>query len=705
MTIQLQAFAAQVLFGKTLEEKLSFPRDEIVDTAPGKPIKTPRELSRPPELVLRDSATPSNSHPKASKLVDERERGRLLHFFGNHELLATELMALALLKFPDAPASFRQGILETLKEEQIHTKLYMHRMKQCGIEFGELPLSDYFWRSVSSMEDPLDYVTRLSLTFEQANLDYSREYKTIFEQVGDDTTANILDKIYRDEIDHVGFGLKWFRKWKTNGKTDWESFRERLVFPLSPARAKGNAFNRKGRLEVGLDEAFIQELQLFNQSKGRTPNLLWFNPGAEQSAARNEAVRTDAALRVLQGDLDLLPAYLAKGGDILFCARTPSPEFQQRLQSLGFTLPEWAEYNAEDELPSAPAVERKIGSIAPWAWTPDSIAFFKHTARNLTRRMDPNTLWNSKRRELYSKQWSASFARTLAEESEAPNWLAPSETYGEAASSLKEIATLRRRFQERGYPDIVLKTPFGTAANGLRLLEKSDSLSSSLEAWIQAIFETQGSLIVEPWLNRVFDFSVQLNATSSGLKPIAYTQLLNNQRGQFRGIHLHRFDRGIAPEIARFLMTPVNRQPRLYHTFDNRVLPQLSEALSMRSYQGPLGIDSFVYRDPFGELKLKPIAEINPRYTMGRIGLEIAKRIAPQAVGRFEIQSARTIKKTTGASLQAYCQQLERDCPTALTDEDNPRISSGSFPLTDPKHAERFVALLHVRSRLQDLPV
>ena len=175
MAIQLQAFAERVLFGTTLEEKLSFPSEEIVDTKPGDPVKTPRVLPRPAQLAVRDDEK-RVAAPSGSKLIDEKERGRLLHFFGNHELLATELMALALLKFPDAPASFRRGVLETMKDEQIHTQLYIHRMQQCGVEFGELPLSDYFWKSVSSMEDPFDYVTRLSLTFEQANLDYSREY-------------------------------------------------------------------------------------------------------------------------------------------------------------------------------------------------------------------------------------------------------------------------------------------------------------------------------------------------------------------------------------------------------------------------------------------------------------------------------------------------------------------------------------------------
>ncbi len=294
--IQLQEFAKQVLFGTTIEEKLFFPREDIIDTEPGNAIVTPRQLTRPKHLQLREDGVRAN-HPSVAKLIDEKERGRLLHFFGNHELLATELMALVLLKFPDAPASFRRGVLETLKEEQIHTRMYIHRMQQCGVEFGELPLSDYFWKSVSSMEDPLDYVTRLSLTFEQANLDYSREYAKVFNQVGDTATANILDKIYRDEIDHVGFGLKWFRQWKAHGKTDWEAYRERLTFPLSPARAKGNAFNAEGRSQAGLDNAFINDLLIFQQSKGRTPSVFWFNPQAEASAARNAPAPANAPLQ------------------------------------------------------------------------------------------------------------------------------------------------------------------------------------------------------------------------------------------------------------------------------------------------------------------------------------------------------------------------------------------------------------------------
>jgi len=693
MATQLRSFAEQVLFGKTLEEKLSFTRDEIVDTEPGAPIKTPGELSRPPELILRDSASRSNSHPKVSKLVDERERGRLLHFFGNHELLATELMALALLKFPDAPASFRRGVFETLKEEQTHTKLYIHRMKQCGIEFGELPLSDYFWKSVSTMEDPLDYVTRLSLTFEQANLDYSREYKSIFEQVGDDATATILDKIYRDEIEHVGFGLKWFRKWKANGKSDWETFKERLTFPLSPARAKGNHFNSKGRLDAGLDESFVEDLQLFNQSRGRTPSIFWFNPEAELSAAVNAPAPFEKRLETLRQDLEFLPAYLARKGDILIVSRTPSPDFLHHLQNLHFTVPEIIERDRDAKVLTAPPIDRKIGALKPWAWSPDSIRFFEEAAAKLTRPIDLSALWSKERQKLYSKSWSAQWARELAELNSKSDWLAPPEAYGVELNSIDGIESHRGRLQGLGYGDIVIKAPFGTAANGMRCVMEGETLSKSIRAWIEDTMRQQGSVIVEPWLDRVFDYSIQCEAQPNEIKPIAYTRLLNNARGQFRGIYLHRFDKNAPQEIIRFLMTPANGRPRLYDYVENALLPSLRGALSNASFQGPLSIDAFVYRSPGGFLKLKPIVELNPRVTMGRVASEVGRRMSTASFGLFEIVSLSRLKRSNVSSFADYLDTLSDETPRMEGD----RIVCGSIAFGEPRFAESFLPMLHVR--------
>ncbi|EDY82266.1 hypothetical protein VDG1235_1886 [Verrucomicrobiia bacterium DG1235] len=705
MAIQLQEFAKQVLFGTTMEEKLSFPREEIVDTDRGDAIKTPRKLARPSHLVLREEGVKA-SHPSVAKLVDERERGRLLHFFGNHELLATELMALALLKFPDAPASFRRGLLETLKDEQIHTRLYMHRMKQCGVEFGELPLSDYFWRSVSSMEDPLDYVTRLSLTFEQANLDYSREYAKVFESVGDGATSGILDKIYRDEIDHVGFGLKWFRRWKAEGKTDWEAYRERLVFPLSPARAKGDVFNKEGRAEVGFAADFISDLEIFSQSRGRTPSVLWFNPDAERYAAQGTSEGFGKKISAVQEDFAFLPAFVARQGDVLIMRERPSAEFLRSLQAHGFRLPEILPSGGDSgELGLAPDLDRKVGDLRPWAWTPDSVSFLGNVFESVTRPPSVESLWNDGVRNLYSKTWSADWGRRLAEDGYSEDWLAPAEVYGRPARSLEELLALREELAGLGYAAIVCKAPFGTAANGIRCLMTGEELAGSTRAWLERIWEEQGEALVEPWLDRVFDFSVQFEKRGAEFKTVGFTRLVNNGRGQFRGVVTNAFCRGLGEDLIRFIMRRVNRRPRLYHFYEDIVESRLGESLSQTSFCGPLGVDAFVYRDPAGALRLKPIVEINPRFTMGRIGHELGERNAASSCGFFQIVTRSQVRKGGAKSFAEYVDALVAKHPVCLTKEAKPRIISGSFPLSDPAVAKQFLALYHVRETLADLPM
>ena len=86
-------------------------------------------------------------------------------------------------------------------------------MQAIGVQFGEIPVGDFFWKAIGQMETPMDFVTGLSLTLEQANLDYARHYAEVYRQLDDSETAAILERIYRDEIGHVKHGLTWFRRW------------------------------------------------------------------------------------------------------------------------------------------------------------------------------------------------------------------------------------------------------------------------------------------------------------------------------------------------------------------------------------------------------------------------------------------------------------------------------------------------------------
>jgi len=433
--MELREFAERVLFATTLEEKLLRPAD-LTDERPGPACATPIAPGRPKALQFKATGEARDSFPGTKNLERESERGKLLHFFANHELLATELMALVLLRFPDAPAAFRMGVLETLKDEQEHTLLYLRRMKECGVQFGELPVSGYFWRSVSVMENPMDYVSSLCLTFEQANLDFARHYARGFATVGDATTAGLLEKIYRDEVGHVAYGLKWFRRWKNPGESDWDAFCRQLKFPLSPQRAKGMTLNVAGRRAAGLDAQFIAELDVFSQSKGRTPNVFVFNPFAEARIAHGKSFNPTKHQAQLAHDLANLPQFLCRQDDIVLVNQKPSVEFLSGIKQAGFALPEFVEMDrnaglrpgkniglvvpklagSETGVPAAYANldGRKLGRLRPWAWGPDSVEIFEPLFANLTgEQRTASGSFSPAIGQLYSKAWSAALLNTI----------------------------------------------------------------------------------------------------------------------------------------------------------------------------------------------------------------------------------------------------------------------------------------------------
>jgi len=411
--MELRDFAERVLFATTLDEKLQSPA-VVTDERPGPRLLTPQAPGRPAGLCFKPQGSGKADFPGVHRLEREQERGRLLHFFANHELLATELMALALLRFPDAPAAFRRGVWQTLRDEQLHTRLYVQRMRDCGIEFGELPVSGYFWRSVAPMESPLDYVAGLCLTFEQANLDFCRYFGRGFQAVGDGDTAGLLDRIYRDEIGHVAYGLKWFRRWKNPEQSDWEAFCRQLKFPLSPQRAKGLTLNVEGRRAAGLDPAFIAELNVYSQSKGRTPSVFVFNPFAETRIARGKSFTPVRHQTLLASDLANLPQFLCRSDDIVLLAKRPSVEFLSAVKQAGFSLPEFVELKDGCVDPASSLCQRKIGSLRPWAWGPDSLELLEPLFTQVTgEARTARQRFNGGIARLYSKVWSADFLRTV----------------------------------------------------------------------------------------------------------------------------------------------------------------------------------------------------------------------------------------------------------------------------------------------------
>ncbi|MGJ8673879.1 DUF455 family protein [Rubritalea sp.] len=659
--MELRDFAEQVLYGKSLEEKLLLKPKLITDDAPAAAFTMPDGPGRPIELKISERGVKAD-FPGTNRLDDDRERGKMLHFLANHELLATELMALVLLKFPNAPKEFRLGVYETLKEEQAHTLMYMRRMKECGVEFGELPVNDYFWRAVAPMEQPMDFVSRLSLVFEQANLDYSVHYAKLFREVGDGGTAAVLEKIYEDEIEHVGHGLKWFRKWKDQSKSDWEAFQTQLHFPLAPVRAKGVApYNAEGRKLAGIDNDWIEFLEVEEQSRGRTPVLHWFNPNAEgEELARinKQSFSPKRNVSLLEEDLDMVPLAWARRDDVLILRKEPSREHLRNIRAWGFPMPECVAVTNTKDLK-----ERRIGGMRPWAWQQKASDVLEPYSSNMNANVSQKWRAHSESKWM-SKRMGFELEQQLGE------------PVGEWCTTLDEVED----YLQRASGDVLLKAAYSNAGRGhCRLLD--GKWTKSAQGWLRRVLKEHGAVLAEPWLDRVLDFSAQYEVAASGeIKLVGMTRVLNDELGRFRGsLVLPKWAQGLDEGLSTFLF----RDSRA-HTFYKYEMPGiLKELLAGSNYVGALGVDSMVHKDTNGTYVFRPVVEVNVRHTMGRVAVELLKKTAPGLGGQYEI-----LRKSQLEVLPEFGPIEEGGIQTGLT--------AGTYVLNDPAQAEEFLAIYRV---------
>ncbi|HAE20541.1 MAG TPA: hypothetical protein DCG41_15100 [Verrucomicrobiales bacterium] len=563
-------FAERVLMSTSLGDKLAHAPVALTLDPPKRGSFIAPSLPGRPDHLKPKSNDGKSPFPSADQIHNEEQRGILLHFFANHELLAVELMALALLKFPDAPDSFRKGILRTLQEEQNHTLWYLERMKDCGLNFGDYHLSPMIWSHISSMESPLDYVSRLSLTFEQANLDYAKHYSQVLARAGDHKTADLLSRIYRDEIAHVGYGLKWLRHWKQKAQSDWDAWHKQLHFPLSPIRAKGLApFNEEGRRKAGMDEHFIASIRRYQASRGRSPDLYWFNPDVEL-AANDINWKAPQRLEKLAADLEFAFALAAPSSDDLILLRNqPSDRHREALAHHNLTFPEVSPISELNHIRK----NRKIRAEQPWG-IPNPTLLSKNLGLELRGLLDDSISARICR--------NSEEIQTFIEESTHPNWLA--------------------------------KPLLSSAGRGL-LRFTSDLIPSIKE-----------DHLIEPWLNKEQEFSLLYQSNPSdqgGLRFLGICHQEVSHTGQWiSSTSVPKPANGLPTEYSRLVANEVLPAAK------KEVKNALSKLLESHNYHGPVCIDSFLHRTSEG-LEWHQVSEVNARWSMGRLAHNLRLKLCP----------------------------------------------------------------------------
>lgn len=445
------------------------------------------------------------------------------------------------------------------------------------------------------------------------------------------------------------------------------------------------------------------ELDACSQSKGRTPGVFIFNPFAEGHIAQGKAFTPKKHQTMLAEDLANLPQFLCRQDDIVLLRHRPSTDFLSGVKRVGYPLPEFVELAPESDSPPHSLHEREIGSLRPWAWGPDAVTSLEPLFPNLTGQVrTPEQCYNDGIGRLYSKAWSADLLRKGLAGWAKESWICTDSEVGLPVNSVEAALAAVKTIRQRGHHRVVVKECLGLAgANSIRLWELE--ILEGQRRWMEDALRSGRQLIVEPWLERELDFSIQLEMELEGLKLRGYTGLINDARGQFLANWAAPNYVRRPPSKVLELFRAVPGFPEKLQTLCDEIFRQLEVELRRFGYLGPLGIDSFIYRTPLGERCLKPIVEINPRHTMGRLTLELMKQVAPGCFGQFRLLNRGTIQTEGFEDFTAYAQYVKRSFPIRLGGDSVPRICSGVLCLNEPSRVRVCLAVFQVASGLGEL--
>jgi len=377
--------------------------------------------------------------------------------------------------------------------------------------------------------------------------------------------------------------------------------------------------------------------------------------------------------KVMEGlikDLEVLSIFLARRDDVVLMQERPTRDYLEQLRRVGFELPEIEVLAEGGEIQSDSFLrERKINGFRPWAWCPSSASVLQPLAVNLPGGEGViDSFWNDSVRSLFSKSFGAEVAEELGDT-----------VFSTLCRSVEEVEKELQRQKQLGFEEVVMKAPFGASGRGLVIIKCGENFDGSIRRQVERVLEKQGEVRVEPWLARVLDFSIQYEMEDTGLRRLGIIRLENDRRGQFRAcVSGTKFCQGMPSELARFLM---ERALPVYEK-ESRLVRLIETRLCEAGYRGPVGVDAFVYRADNDELNLRQVCEINPRYTMGRLTLELGKKVAPGHMVKFELQ-----KKQSEVG------------DNAIELDQNGLLCGGQMCLNDPDKAQNFLAQLTVRKR------
>lgn len=205
---------------------------------------------------------------------------------------------------------------------------------------------------------------------------------------------------------------------------------------------------------------------------------------------------------------------------------------------------------------------------------------------------------------------------------------------------------------------VMMKSPWSSSGRGV--FDSTHLSSRQVAEIVTGTIARQGSIIIEPYLDRIADFAMLFESKEGMVEFVGYSLFESSPLGAYSGNVIDSQDKIVKRICDKGIEIGQLDAVR-------NALIEVMPCVIGNRYDGRFGIDMMIYRDNDFVTRIAPCVEINLRNTMGFVALALAERhLHEDSAGIFTV---------------GHCKMPDPDCPPTIV---SGKLVSGMVDLTIP---------------------
>lgn len=366
--------------------------------------------------------------------------------------------------------------------------------------------------------------------------------------------------------------------------------------------------------------------------------LYLFNPENDMAlASASPYYMVPSNIKKMSADLSALPAWYAPVGSNVLLGDERQKEWMEKKCRFSLRM-EWS-------VGFSPYYIK----VCPWGWNPALIRCLKDAGVPGEAMLTDERMETVRR--LSSRQTAVDLLPRLRIE----------QTLGESFSftSFEKLLAFVAKDEE-----LLLKSPWSGSGKGIQKIK--GGLEAPVYGWAKRVISTQGSIVVEPFYQKVVDFAMEFYSDGKEVSFVGYSLFEADCRGIYKE-NVLASDQVIETRLASYVPLEVLLEIR------KRCMEELGSLLA-DAYVGYLGVDMMICEED-GTYKVHPCVEVNLRMNMGVVSrLLYDNHVCEGAEGRYVIEYF----PKNGEALRFH-ETMQEEYPLEMQDG---RIKKGYLSLT-----------------------